>query len=549
MSPIGNGRGGPWFTRPGFVGAVLVVVTLGLATALAYQAATAASSHRAAAEAALQHNASTAAWLFAREARGWLGWGMNEAANSLEREVAYSKQLPGPELLLKVLSEKYCDCMSAEFGRTFFRVAADGEARLSIVGEPLSTRAREDLRSNMIALGKAKNIPGRDMQRWRILPPGSPRLNRVTDVVFLWRINEKSGKPLAMYGMVVEPAQVVRPLVGALDNAQLFPPALVSAEAARKLVRVEVAGPNHAPIFTRGPETDRFAGSDTLGTDFGGMVATATINPSAAQVLVKGGLPPSRVPIIVSLLVLALAMGVGAALLTRRTYRLAQLREDFVSGVSHELRTPLTQIRMHSELLASEGFKSASERSRAVDVIHRESLRLTNLVDNILEFARLRRGRAVPEASAIPLPDVAREVADALAPILESAGNKLELVATGRVDIIGDRDSVIRILRNLIENSVKYGPSGQTVRVTLTRNGNGMARLQVDDEGPGIPAEARDRVWEPYYRLDRDRNAKTGSGLGLSVVADLAHALGGMVSVADAPGNGARFTVDLPAAP
>jgi len=279
------------------------------------------------------------------------------------------------------------------------------------------------------------------------------------------------------------------------------------------------------------------------------MIAIATINPSAAKMLVKGGLPPSRVPMIVTLLVIALGMGAGAALLLRRTYRLAQLREDFVSGVSHELRTPLTQIRMHSELLATEGFKSPAERARAVDVIHREALRLTNLVDNVLEFTRLRRVRALPEASVVSLPDVAQEVADALAPILESQQNKLDLVTNGRVDILGDRDTVIRILRNLIENSAKYGPAGQTVRVTLERNGGGTARMLVDDEGPGIPADERERIWQPYYRLDRDRNSKTGSGLGLSVVADLVHALGGRVSVSDAPNRGARFTVDLPAAP
>jgi signal transduction histidine kinase len=285
-----------------------------------------------------------------------------------------------------------------------------------------------------------------------------------------------------------------------------------------------------------------------MGVDYGGMIAMATINPAGAQALVAGGLPATRVPMILALLALALGMGATAGLLLRRTYRLAELREDFVSGVSHELRTPLTQIRMHSELLATEGFKSSAERARAVDVIHRESLRLTNLVDNILEFARLRRTQVVPEASAVSLSDVAKEVSDALAPILESHGNRLELNSTGDVEILGDRDSVIRILRNLVENAAKYGPAGQTVRMTIARDGAGVARVLVDDEGPGIPASERAKIWQPYYRLDRDRNTKAGSGLGLSVVADLVQALGGRVAVDDAPGRGARFTVDLPAA-
>jgi signal transduction histidine kinase len=533
--------------RPGFLGASLVLVTLGLASALAYQAMTAASSHRAAVEAALSHHASTAAWRFAREARGWVGYGMEEAGGALQRETISHAVLQGPELVQSVLAEKYCDCMTAAFGRTFVRVVLGKDAKLDLVGEPLSQRSRDDLRAQMVAFAADIKAAQR-MTRWRILPPGSPRLNRGTDVALLWRVNDKWQKARAIYGMIVEREQIERPLIGALENAQFFPPLLVPPMAAKGLVRIEVAGANRATLFTRGPETDRFAGKDTLGADYGDMIATATINPAAAQSLVAGGLPPSRVPMIISLLVLALSMGVGAALLLRRTYRLAQLREDFVSGVSHELRTPLTQIRMHSELLATEGFKSPSERSRAVDVIHREALRLTNLVDNILEFARLRRTQVVPEASAVSLSDVAREVSDALAPILESQGNKLDLVATESVEILGDRDSVIRILRNLVENAVKYGPVGQTVRLTLTRNGGGTARVLVDDEGPGIPVTERENVWQPYYRLDRDRNTKTGSGLGLSVVADLVQALGGRVSVGDAPGKGARFTVDLPAA-
>jgi len=534
-------------SRPGLLGALLVVVTLGLASALAYEAVTSAYQHRASVEAALQHHAQTAAWRFAREARGWVGWGMDEAGGALQRETAGHASLLGPELLQRVLSEKWCDCMTAAFGRTFVRVVVGKDQRLDLIGEPLSQRARDQLREQMLALSAKAIMPERG-RRWQILPPGSPRLNRGNDVALLWRVNDKANKARAVYGMIVEPAQIERPLIGALENAQFFPPSLVSKEAATKLVYIEVAGANHVPLFARGPGTDRFVGLDTMGVDYGGMIAMATINPAGAEALVAGGLPPTRVPMILALLALALGLGATAGLLLRRAYRLAELREDFVSGVSHELRTPLTQIRMHSELLATEGFKSSAERARAVDVIHRESLRLTNLVDNILEFARLRRTQVVPEASAVSLSDVAREVSDALAPILESSGNKLDLVNGDGIEILGDRDSVIRILRNLIENAVKYGPAGQTVRVILSRDGARTARVIVEDEGPGIPATERERIWQPYYRLDRDRNAKTGSGLGLSVVADLVRALGGRVSVDDAPGKGARFTIDVPAA-
>jgi signal transduction histidine kinase len=533
--------------RPGLLGVLLVAATLGLASALAYQAVNAASSHRAAVEAALEHHATTAAWRFARAARDWIGYGMRGAGEMLHRDIADKSPLPGPDVLRKVLAEKYCDCMTAGFGRSFFRVVP-GSPTLDLTGEPLGERARDELRDRMMRFA-TDTVPSPRSGPWRILPPGAPRLNRASDVVLLWRLGDDNRPARAVYGMVVERAQIERPLIGALETAEFFPPELVSPVAAKSLVRVEVAGANGAALFARGPETHRFAGVDTLGADYGSMAATVTLNPDAAQVLVAGGLPSSKVPMILALLALALAMGGAAGLLLRREQRLARLREDFVSGVSHELRTPLTQIRVLSELLETDGFKSPAERERAVGVIHRESLRLTNLVDNILEFSRLKRAATPPAFSRISLGEILREVAEGLGPLLEAQGNRIELAAGEDVEVRGDRDAVIRILRNLVENAGKYGPPSQTIRITLSRVEPGTGRITVDDEGPGIPPDERTRIWQPYYRLDRDRNAPAGgSGLGLSVVSDLARLLGGSVSVGDAPGRGARFTVELPSA-
>jgi signal transduction histidine kinase len=114
--------------------------------------------------------------------------------------------------------------------------------------------------------------------------------------------------------------------------------------------------------------------------------------------------------------------------------------------------------------------------------------------------------------------------------------------------VAGDRDAVVGILRNLLENAVKYGPAGQTVRLAAVRD-NGVARITIDDQGPGIPPGDRTRIWRPYQRLERDRNAPVGgSGLGLSVVGELTAASNGRAWVEDAPGGGARFVVELPVA-
>ena len=182
-------------------------------------------------------------------------------------------------------------------------------------------------------------------------------------------------------------------------------------------------------------------------------------------------------------------------------------------------------------------------------MIHREALRLTNLVDNVLEFSRLRRPARSAPPTRVSLATVTRELAESFEPLLEAQKNRLELDIVHDLEVPGDRDTIIRVLRNLVENAVKYGPAGQTIRVTLG-NGEppGAARVTVDDQGPGIPSSEWARIWQPYYRLDRDRNAPAGgSGLGLSVVADLMRLLGGRAWVGTAPGGGARFTVEFPA--
>jgi signal transduction histidine kinase len=534
--------------RPGFLGAVLLVATLGLTGALAWQAARAAASHRAATEAALTHHATIAAWRFAREGRSWLGWGMDQAATLLTQEASRRAALPGPEILAQLLAEKECDCMTAGFARTIFRAVKDGSWRVEARGEPLSERARDGLAAAAATTAEGTLIR-QGSREWRILAPGEPRLNRATDVVLLWEVGGGQGRGRAVYGMIVESEQLARPLRGALGDTRFFPASLVPEPSSDSLVRIAVAGPNRQAVFEAGPDTGTFVGSDTLGWQFGNLMVTAAIAPAAAAFL-AGGLPVSRAPTILALLVLTLAMGGASLLLLRREHRLARLREDFVSGVSHELRTPLTQIRMLSELLESGGFHSEAERARATEVIHREALRLTNLVDNVLEFARLRRpARAGPQAP-VSLSRVAYELADAFAPLLQGPSHRLEVVVSEDLEVPGDRDAVARVLRNLLENAVKYGPPGQTIRLTIDRaDGTDAARVTVDDQGPGVPPGERARVWAPYYRLDRDRNTPAGgSGLGLAVVAQLASRLGGRSWVEDAPGGGARFGVEFPGA-
>ena len=531
--------------RPGAIGVALLVLTLILAAGLGWQATRAAASHRRTAEKTLRDYAAIAAWEYAREGRIWLSFGMADAEDMISREIPQPGKgpLPGTDLLRRVLKQKECDCMSAGFARTVFRIVAGSSPVLEVDGEALSDAARAGILNLLVH----DSVPPRGPRRWRMLPPGVPSLNRPDDTILLWKAagEKPEDPPRAIYGMVVEAAQVHRPLLGAAGDATLLPPSLTADP--RAFMIVSVLGPSGVTIYasdtTTGPV---FAATDTLGWLYGNLAVRAALKAEAASMLLVGGLPASRVPQIGALLGLTLVLGTGALLLLRREQQLARLRDDFVSSVSHELRTPLTQIRVMGELLADKGFRSEPEEERAREVIRREALRLTNLVDNVLQFARMRRGPQALAARTLPLGEVITEACEALVPLSSSRRVTLDVQLRDDIHVMGDRDAVVQILRNLLENAIKYGPEGQTVRVAAEAR-DGVARLAVEDQGPGVPQSEREKIWEPYHRLSRDRKAAgAGTGLGLSVVAELSALLRGRAWVEDAPGGGARFVVELP---
>jgi signal transduction histidine kinase len=532
--------------RPGAIGVALLVLTLILAAGLGWQATRAAASHRRTAEKTLRDYAAIAAWEYAREGRIWLSFGMADAEDMISREIPRRKgPLPGTDLLRQVLKQKECDCMSAGFARTVFRIVAGAPPELEVDGEALSDAARAGILNLLVH----DSVPPRGPRRWRMLPPGVPSLNRPDDTILLWKAagERPEDPPRAIYGMVVEAAQIHRPLLGAAGDATLLPPSLTADP--RSLMIVSVLGPSGVTIYASdtaaGPV---FAATDTLGWLYGNLSVRAALKAEAASTLLVGGLPASRLPQIGVLLGLTLVLGTGALLLLRREQQLARLRDDFVSSVSHELRTPLTQIRVMGELLADKGFKSEPEAERAREVIRREALRLTNLVDNVLQFARMRRGPQALAARTLPLGEVMTEACEALLPLSSSRRVTLDVQLSDDIHVMGDRDAVVQILRNLLENAIKYGPEGQTVRLAAEAR-DGVARLAVEDQGPGVPVAERERIWQPYHRLARDRkSAGAGTGLGLSVVAELAGLLRGRAWVEDAAGGGARFVVEIPVA-
>ena len=295
--------------------------------------------------------------------------------------------------------------------------------------------------------------------------------------------------------------------------------------------------------------TSPFTGSDTVGTDMGDLYAQTTLRASMADKLIIGGLPRSRLPLILGLLGLTAAL-IGTALLQlRRESQLTRLRTDFISGVSHELRTPLAQIRMFSETLTLGRVRSDEERRRSLAIIDQEARRLTHLVENLLHFSRSERQTThiTPEPTA--LAPLVQEVLDGFAPLAAARGATLTAAVPDDLVVPADPGAVRQMLLNLLDNAVKYGPAGQEIRVGATRD-NGIARLWVDDGGPGIPSADRERVWERFWRLERDRGSSVaGSGIGLAVVRELAFLHHGRAWIDDAnpAAGGTRVVIELPA--
>jgi signal transduction histidine kinase len=233
----------------------------------------------------------------------------------------------------------------------------------------------------------------------------------------------------------------------------------------------------------------------------------------------------------------------------RREHALAQLRADFVSSMSHELRTPLTQIRMFAELLRKHALREPDESDRALRIIEKEAGRLSILVDNVLNYTRLRRGprREVPRPADVA--EEVRQVIESFVPLAADRGVRVVEDVPEGLRAAVDAQALRQVLLNLLENAVKYGPRGQTVTVAARAVDGGRVRLVVDDEGPGIPMAEREAVWEAFHRGEAaTRSAASGSGLGLAVVRSLVEHHGGTVAVEDAPGGGARVVVQVPGA-
>ncbi|WP_207935861.1 HAMP domain-containing sensor histidine kinase [Actinomadura sp. KC216] len=215
----------------------------------------------------------------------------------------------------------------------------------------------------------------------------------------------------------------------------------------------------------------------------------------------------------------------------------------FVADASHELRTPVATVRGYAELFRRGAADRPEDLAKAMRRIESEAERMGRLVDEMLLLARLDQGRPLEREPV----DLAALAADAVADAaVVEPDRPLALEGDGPVVVTGDAGRLRQVLDNLLANVRRHTPAGTAATVRVSER-DGEAVLEVADEGPGIPAGDRARVFERFYRTDQSRSRdRGGSGLGLSIVAAVAEAHGGRASAADAPGGGAVFTITLP---
>jgi signal transduction histidine kinase len=304
---------------------------------------------------------------------------------------------------------------------------------------------------------------------------------------------------------------------------------------------IRIVNDDGTPLLTDGAPADRgWSGNGRIG---GALAATITLQLQAPAIprLLPSGYPPAPGARVAGAVAIALLLLGTTATAARRSLALARQREAFTSSVSHELRTPLTNIQLFAETLLLDRIRGEQERRDALETVTRETRRLVHMVENALAISRVGRPALRAVAREEPLAELIRNCLASFEPMFRAR----HVTTDVRVNVPPvtriDAEALQRILVNLLDNAVRYGPDGQTIRLRVDQAPDRL-ELSVEDEGPGVPPEDRERIWQPF---ERGGSGGGGTGIGLAVVRQLVSLLGGDATV-ESGAVGARFVVRIP---
>jgi len=235
----------------------------------------------------------------------------------------------------------------------------------------------------------------------------------------------------------------------------------------------------------------------------------------------------------------------------RAQVKFAEQKDDFISAVSHELRTPLTSIRMYAEMLDKDWVKSKDKAQEYYKGMRQESERLSRLIENVLDFSRIQKGRKKYSFVLGNLNECVTNVVEVIRSYAAEAGFAIKL-ELGKIEpLTFDADAVTQIVVNLLDNAVKYARNAEDKTITVRTQSQGrFVVIEVEDHGPGVPHKQRDKVFDVFYRCEAEATRQTkGTGLGLALVSKFAQAHNGFVQILTAKPHGAIFRVGLAVQP
>lgn len=537
----------PSLSRPG-ARTPLVAGLLGLALItsglLAWQAWDAHRSHLRVAESTLRELAASAAWQF---------------ASGVQRSLYAQVYKPGLDFAAQAGAkspDEPLDSIAGFRARTASEGWSGGADVDLLFRHVVGTGATEWSGDTPPSPAFLSWLQNRLPDEAKSLPPWQPadRLDGEGHLVAFTTYTPSPEVGPVVFGIRLPVETLRRRVEAAFDTVPLLPPSLTKERGNREILHAAVDLPGGTPLFrsppsARGPDAAAPAAHDVSGAFpfvAQGLPTRVGVRPEAAGALVPGGLPRGRLPLVFGLLLATGGLVAVAILQVRREAELSRLRADFVSSVSHELRTPLAQIRMFAETLALGRVRSEEEKRRSFDILVQEARRLSAQVDNVLLFSRTERGALAGTPRALDAAELLHDLVAGFRPLAEASEVTVVVEAPAGLTVRADESLLRQAVLNLLDNAVKYGPRGQTVRVGCRSAAGGRVELWVADEGPGIPAEATTTIWDPYVRLDAHRETHaTGSGIGLAVVRKVAEHHGGGVRVESNGGRGARFVVEL----
>jgi signal transduction histidine kinase len=546
---------------------IILLASIGLTAVAVFDAQRAVRSQRDLARQAIRDYASFAAWSYAQHLNETLNGTLREALGAVNHgdNMHTSRRIPFARELAHYLPyDSACGCHRTHAGpapETFFamKIGRDSvDVGLNTHSDPMAgwevdrpmsmrlpTAAGGDYTSAErrwlvdTLTRRIRHAVGPDHGYSLVVGDGenAPRIVAYTLMPTSW------GDTM-VYGARYSSTAVASMLAGVLDGDGLLPATFTAGRRNRDIVTVRVRDQHGHTLFNSAPRINAPLDAHLdLPSRAGLLSLDAGIRPELAGTLLIGGLPSSHLPFLMGLLALAATMSLIAVAQLRREGELARLRADFVSSVSHELRTPLAQIRLYVDTLRLGRAKTEEQRDWSLGHIERETTRLGHLVENTLRFSRLGHDGSAPADPIDAGAEVERIVGE-FRPLAEARQACIETQVESSAMLPLRPDALRHMLLNLLDNAVKYGPAGQVILVRVSAQ-EGEVRVVVEDQGPGIASSERERVWRPFLRGGAARG-HGGSGIGLTIVREVAEQHGGRAWVDAAPGRGARFTIALP---